>query len=356
MAGEPRRTGQLGGHRIRDQRAGRRGRTAARAAGPRAGRGAADRLRADEVGPRAGRRRATADRQGPHHRRDLGAGHPADPDGRHPRARAQGLDLAGHPPVAIAGHSQGVTAVRVAEGRGHRRRRAAGDGAADRRGRLAGVPPPRHGRPGRQVADGVGDQRRPRPDRRAARRLRHRTSAPCWRPRCRSATAGAPSSSPAPPNSWPGSSCTATKITEKEEAERKNKLRGGAVFRPVFNRVQVEVGFHTPRLADGVDCRRRVGRRSRHRRRAGARDGRDDLRRRPSTGSPRSRGCTTAGAKLDHRPGPQRHRDAPDRAGDPRPGHRHRPRRHPRRPAQPVHRRRGARDRAGRGRATRRRW
>ncbi len=41
-------------------------------------------------------------------------------------------------------------------------------------------------------------------------------------------------------------------ITEKEEAERKNKLRGGDVFRPVFQAVQVEVGFHTPRLADGI--------------------------------------------------------------------------------------------------------
>ncbi len=43
------------------------------------------------------------------------------------------------------------------------------------------------------------------------------------------------------------------KITEREEAERKNKLRGGAVFRPEFHGVQVEVGFHTPRLADGVE-------------------------------------------------------------------------------------------------------
>ena len=43
------------------------------------------------------------------------------------------------------------------------------------------------------------------------------------------------------------------KITEKEEAERKNKTRGGAVFSPVFHGVQVEVGFHTPRLQDGVD-------------------------------------------------------------------------------------------------------
>ena len=44
-----------------------------------------------------------------------------------------------------------------------------------------------------------------------------------------------------------------TKITEREEAERKNKLRGGAVFSPVFHGVQVEVGFHTPRLSDGVE-------------------------------------------------------------------------------------------------------
>jgi fatty acid synthase, bacteria type len=42
------------------------------------------------------------------------------------------------------------------------------------------------------------------------------------------------------------------KITEKEEAERKNKLRGGAVFRPVFSPILTEVGFHTPRLADAI--------------------------------------------------------------------------------------------------------
>jgi fatty acid synthase len=42
-------------------------------------------------------------------------------------------------------------------------------------------------------------------------------------------------------------------IAEKEEAERKNKLRGGAVFKPVFEPVQVEVGFHSPRLSDGVE-------------------------------------------------------------------------------------------------------
>ena len=42
-------------------------------------------------------------------------------------------------------------------------------------------------------------------------------------------------------------------IAEAEAAERKNKLRGGAVFSPVFEPVQVEVGFHSPRLSDGVE-------------------------------------------------------------------------------------------------------
>lgn len=42
-------------------------------------------------------------------------------------------------------------------------------------------------------------------------------------------------------------------ISEKEEADRKDKVRGGDVFAPVFDPVRVEVGFHTPRLADGID-------------------------------------------------------------------------------------------------------
>ncbi|HET9875152.1 MAG TPA: fatty acid synthase subunit beta domain-containing protein, partial [Mycobacterium sp.] len=42
-------------------------------------------------------------------------------------------------------------------------------------------------------------------------------------------------------------------IADREAADRKNKVRGGAVFAPVFEPVQVEVGFHTPRLADGID-------------------------------------------------------------------------------------------------------
>ena len=132
-------------------------------------------------------------------------------------------------------------------------------------------------------------------------------------------------------------------IAEKEEAERKNKIRGGAVFRPVFDPVQVEVGFHTPRLAG----RRRHGRR---------------LGRRPSASTstwparwPRPSSCEPVDwvgeidapprgrRPLDPRPRPRRHPDPADRAGHPRPRRRHRARRHPRRPAQPVHRRRRAR-------------
>jgi fatty acid synthase len=42
-------------------------------------------------------------------------------------------------------------------------------------------------------------------------------------------------------------------ISETEQADRKNKVRGGDVFAPVFDPVRVEVGFHTPRLSDGID-------------------------------------------------------------------------------------------------------
>ncbi|MBU3750057.1 MAG: DUF1729 domain-containing protein, partial [Mycobacterium sp.] len=42
-------------------------------------------------------------------------------------------------------------------------------------------------------------------------------------------------------------------ISERESSERKNKLRGGSVFAPMFDPVAVEVGFHSPRLADGVE-------------------------------------------------------------------------------------------------------
>ena len=42
------------------------------------------------------------------------------------------------------------------------------------------------------------------------------------------------------------------RIADAEAAERKNKLRGGAVFNPTFEPVRVDVGFHSPQLADAV--------------------------------------------------------------------------------------------------------
>ena len=42
------------------------------------------------------------------------------------------------------------------------------------------------------------------------------------------------------------------RVADAEAAERKNKLRGGAVFNPTFEPVRVDVGFHSPRLADAV--------------------------------------------------------------------------------------------------------
>ncbi|HEY1439413.1 MAG TPA: fatty acid synthase subunit beta domain-containing protein, partial [Mycobacterium sp.] len=41
-------------------------------------------------------------------------------------------------------------------------------------------------------------------------------------------------------------------ITDAEADDRKNKLRGGPVFNPTFEPVRVDVGFHSPRLADAV--------------------------------------------------------------------------------------------------------
>ena len=148
-----------------------------------------------------------------------------------------------------------------------------------------------------------------------------------------------------------------TKITEKEEAERKNKLRGGAVFRPAFNRILVR--GRLPHAA--------AGRRRRPCRRVGARcSGLDaELARvaapKPSsstrsTGSPRSSGLHEAGARWILDLGPERHRDPADRAGDPRPRHRHR------RPPPPAAGSATCSPPApsprspGRGRATRPRW
>ncbi|CAM4252559.1 3-oxoacyl-[acyl-carrier-protein] synthase 1 [Mycobacterium basiliense] len=164
----------------------------------------------------------------------------------------QGMDLIATPPVALAGHSQGVLAVEALKASGTRDVEllalaqllgAAGTLVARRRGiSLLGDRPPMvavtNADPERiqQLLDDFAQDVRtvlsPVLSIRNGRRSMVITGTPEQLSRfelyCR-------------------------QISEKEEADRKNKLRGGDVFSPVFEPVKVEVGFHTPRLSDGID-------------------------------------------------------------------------------------------------------
>ncbi|MBX7434886.1 DUF1729 domain-containing protein [Mycobacterium sp. Y57] len=164
----------------------------------------------------------------------------------------QGLDLAGHPPVAIAGHSQGVTAVEALKAGGARdvellaigqligaagslvSRRCGMVGRGDKSPMVSvtNVDPARVAELLDDFAQDVRTVLPPALSIRNGRRSVVITGTPEQLSRFE---------------------LYCEKITEKEEAERKNKTRGGAVFQPVFSQVQVEVGFHTPRLAAGVD-------------------------------------------------------------------------------------------------------
>ncbi|ORA52118.1 3-oxoacyl-ACP synthase [Mycolicibacterium chubuense] len=166
--------------------------------------------------------------------------------------KRQGLDLAGHPPVAIAGHSQGVTAVESLKAGGARDAEllaigqligAAGSLVSRRRGMVGrgdkspmvsvtNVDPARMAELLDEFAQDVRTVLAPALSIRNGRRSVVITGTPEQLARFE---------------------LYCEKITEREEAERKNKTRGGAIFRPVFNQLNVEVGFHTPRLADGVD-------------------------------------------------------------------------------------------------------
>ena len=164
----------------------------------------------------------------------------------------QGLDLATSPPVAVAGHSQGVLAVEALKAGGAKDVEllalaqligAAGTLVARRRGiSILGDRPPMvsvtNADPERiyelleEFSQDVRTVLPPVLSIRNGRRSVVITGTPEQLSRfelyCR-------------------------QIADKEEVERKNKVRGGAVFSPVFDPVQVEVGFHTPRLSDGVD-------------------------------------------------------------------------------------------------------
>jgi fatty acid synthase, bacteria type len=164
----------------------------------------------------------------------------------------QGLDLAASPPVAVAGHSQGVLAVEALRAGGAKDVEllalaqligAAGTLVARRRGiSVLGDRPPMvsvsNADPGRiqelleEFSQDVRTVLPPVLSIRNGRRSVVITGTPEQLSRFE---------------------LYCQQIAEKEEADRKNKVRGGAVFGPVFDPVQVEVGFHTPRLSDGVD-------------------------------------------------------------------------------------------------------
>jgi fatty acid synthase, bacteria type len=164
----------------------------------------------------------------------------------------QGMDLAATPPVAVAGHSQGVLAVKALAANGAKDIEllamaqligAAGTLVARRRGvsvlgdrppmvSVTNVDPERIADLLEEFAQDVRTVLPPVLSVRNGRRSVVITGTPEQLSRfelyCR-------------------------QIAAKEEAERKNKTRGGAVFSPIFDAVQVEVSFHTPQLSDAVD-------------------------------------------------------------------------------------------------------
>ncbi|OBF49098.1 3-oxoacyl-ACP synthase [Mycobacterium sp. 852002-53434_SCH5985345] len=164
----------------------------------------------------------------------------------------QGMDLKATPPVAVAGHSQGVLAVEALKAGGARDAEllamaqligAAGTLVARRRGisvlgdrppmvSVTNADPERISRLLDEFAQDVRTVLPPVLSIRNGRRSVVITGTPEQLSRFE---------------------LYCQQISEKEEADRKNKLRGGDVFSPVFDPVQVEVGFHTPRLADGID-------------------------------------------------------------------------------------------------------
>ena len=166
--------------------------------------------------------------------------------------RRQGLDLAGTPPVAVAGHSQGIIAAESLKSNGTRDAEllallqligAAGSLVSRRRGMV-----------GRGDKSPMVSVTNADPDRIAELLEEFSKDVRTVLPPVLSIRNGRRSVViTGTPEQLARFELYCSKITEKDEAERKNKLRGGAVFSPVFNSVQVEVGFHTPRLADGVD-------------------------------------------------------------------------------------------------------
>lgn len=166
--------------------------------------------------------------------------------------RRQGLDFAGAPPVALAGHSQGVLGVEAFRADGGQDVEllalaqligAAGTLVARRRGITAsGDRPPMLSvtnvapeRIAELLDEFAADVRTVLPPVLSIRNGRRSV-----------VITGTP-------EQLSRFELYCQQVSDAEAAERKNKMRGGAIFAPLFDPVAVEVGFHTPRLADGVD-------------------------------------------------------------------------------------------------------
>lgn len=164
----------------------------------------------------------------------------------------QGLDLYGAPPVAMAGHSQGIVAVESLKAQGARDAEmlailqlmgAAGSLMSRRRGMV-----------GRGDKSPMVSVTNAEPERIAELLEDFSSDVRTVLPPVLSIRNGRRSVViTGTPEQLGRFELYCSKITEKEEAERKSKIRGGAVFSPVFHGIQVEVGFHTPRLAPAVD-------------------------------------------------------------------------------------------------------
>ena len=166
--------------------------------------------------------------------------------------RRQGLDFAAAPPVAVAGHSQGVLGVEALKAGGARDVEllalaqiggAVGTLVGRRRGIMAlGERTPMvsvtNAEPGRiaELLEEFHREIRTVEPPVLAIRNGHRSCVLTGTPEQLSRF-----------------ELYCGQIAERQAAERKNKLRGGSVFSPVFDPVAVEIGFHTPRLTDGID-------------------------------------------------------------------------------------------------------
>ena len=166
--------------------------------------------------------------------------------------RRQGLDFAAAPPVALAGHSQGVLGVEAFGAAGAADVEllalaqligAAGTLVARRRGITASGDRP----PMLAVTNAA-------PERIAELLAEFATDVRTVAPPVLSIRNGRRSVViTGTPEQLSRFELYCTQIAEEEAAERKNKLRGGSAFAPMFDPVAVEVGFHTPRLSDAVD-------------------------------------------------------------------------------------------------------